>query len=488
MRFIHVAMFLLITFMSTVPAIAAEMKAGVAKGIISTDEPLVLTNGPKSKGVLKDIYARVLVLNDGENRFVIVTYDLNCLDVGTPILRERVTKELGIPIENLVLLATHNHNGPIQIAPGNFEYGRWLADTMFDLIEEAIAAEVGPVSVHFGSGIGDFIVGRGQIEPDKEVQALKVTHDGKPLCLFFTHGTHPAQVTSDWIGTGHPGYAMDMVEAEIPGVMAMYGDSCGGDQFVARPENLNKEIVQARKDGGEEAAQQKRLEFTMDVGRKLADVALEIANGEMQDVTGKIRSRFDRIALPLGDPIPLEEAQKLAQREEETGFVPYPHDARGTNWVRMLLYWYEKGLPFPKTTADMVCTDDTYFIHKSDTEMLAKYDYSLHDTQPCEYEEVIVSQIGPMTFIAMQGEVCAGIGIRIKEALKDTGPVFVTSYMGEHNLYIPTRKLVELNTYQAKVIQIQYASPVPWSLDVEDVMVDSVLQITRDFIGQTGTE
>jgi hypothetical protein len=54
--------------------------------------------------------------------------------------------------------------------------------------------------------------------------------------------------------------------------------------------------------------------------------------------------------------------------------------------------------------------------------------------------------------------------------------------MGEHNLYIPTRKLVEMGAYQAKVIQIQYASPVPWSLDVEDVMVEQVLKITSDFI------
>lgn len=484
MKLIKMILAIAATVLLSQPASAFEMRAGVAKGSISTNEPLVLTNGPRSKGVLKDIMARVLVLNDGKQRYVIVTYDLNCLDVGTALLRERVKDELGIPIENLILLATHNHNGPIQIAPGNFEYGRWLADTMFGLIKDAIANEVGPVTIHFGSGEGKFIVGRGQIEPDYEIQALKVLRGNQPLALFFTHGTHPAQVTSDYIGTGHPGYAMDEVEAALPGVQAMYADSCGGDQFIKRPENLNKKIVDAKKKGGEEAAQAIRLKFTQDTGSKLAKAALKIARGKMQDVTGSIRSTHDRIALPLGDPISLEEAQKLAQSVEEKKMVAYPEEARGSNWVRNLLYWYEKDLPFPKTTADMVCTDDTYFIHKSDADQLAKYDDSLHDTQPCEYEEVIVSQIGPMTFIAMQGEVCAGIGLRIKEALKDTGPVFVTSYMAEHNLYIPTRKLVELNTYQAKVIQIQYASPVPWSLDVEDVMVDSVLEITRNFIGK----
>jgi hypothetical protein len=77
-------------------ASALEMKAGVAKAPITNDKPLVMVNSRLSQGTLKDIYARVLVLNDGQNRLVFVTYDLNCLDVATPLLRRRVEHELGI--------------------------------------------------------------------------------------------------------------------------------------------------------------------------------------------------------------------------------------------------------------------------------------------------------------------------------------------------------------------------------------------------------
>ena len=52
--------------------------------------------------------------------------------------------------------------------------------------------------------------------------------------------------------------------------------------------------------------------------------------------------------------------------------------------------------------------------------------------------------------------------MRIKDALRRKTPMFVTSYMGEHNLYIPTREIVRLDAYQAQVIRIQYASPVGW--------------------------
>ena len=56
-------------------------------------------------------------------------------------------------------------------------------------------------------------------------------------------------------------------------------------------------------------------------------------------------------------------------------------------------------------------------------------------------------------------------------------PIMVFGYMGEHNLYIPTRELVRLGAYQAQVIQIQYASPVGWASEVEDDMVNRVIRM-----------
>ena len=467
---------------------AFEMRAGVAKAVITNQEPLVMVNGNRSEGTVEDIHARALVLNDGTAPFVIITYDLNCLDVATPYLRQRARDELGIPIERLVLLATHNHNAPIQINPDNFEYGRWLADRMFKLIQEAMENEVGPVRVLYGFGDGYFITSRGNAPTDYEIQVLKVMHGEKPLALLFTHGTHPAQASQRKIGVGHPGYAMNEIEAAWPGVQAMYGDASGGNQFIIRPKGYQDKLSVARKKGPE-ALDAALEEIARKLGHELAETTLKIADGELQDVTGPIRSSMEVLSLPLADPIPREEALELAKRVPEgTGFVTYPNKYRGTNWVRMLLYWYDKGLPFPKTTTEMVCTDDTYFIHKSDEDMLAKYDDSLHDELPCVYEEVIVSMIGPMVFVAMQGEVCAPIGMRIKDAFRRDMPIFVTAYMGEHNLYIPTRELVRQGAYQARVIQIQYASPVEWSPDVEDEMVNGVVALIEKMIGEASVK
>jgi len=445
------------------------MKAGVAKAVINNKLPGVMANGNTSDGTLYDIHARALVLNDGIKRLIFVTYDLNCLDVGTPILRKRVKDELGIDPAQLVLLATHNHSALIQIDPVNFDYGKWLADRIFKLIKEAIDNEIGPVSLNFGFGNGYFITGRrsGNEPMDYEIQVLKVMFDNKPIAVLFNQPTHPAMAEGTKIEPSHPGYAMDEIEQNYPGILALYGDACGGNQMPAGVNNIYNL--------GEEKAKA--------VGHLLAQKVIEIMDAHMEDFTGPIRTKLERVSLPLAPPISYEKALELAKNfPKDVGLVSFPNEYRETNWVRMLLRYYEKNIPFPKRTDEMVCTYDTYLINKSDQELLKKYASTINPDYPCVYEEVIVSRIGKMAFVAMQGEVCAPIGMRIKDAFRIDMPIMVFAYMGEHNLYIPTREIVRQNAYQAQTLQIQYASPVGWAPEVGDEMVDAVIKMTMSIM------
>src|SRR5579864_823779 len=85
---------------------AVVMKAGVAKAVITPENWKELTTVMGTKATHKDhdLYARALTLSDGRNRLAIVTYDLNCLDVATPILRKRCRDELRLPPSHLILL------------------------------------------------------------------------------------------------------------------------------------------------------------------------------------------------------------------------------------------------------------------------------------------------------------------------------------------------------------------------------------------------
>lgn len=440
---------------------AVVMKAGVAKAVITPENWKELTTVMGTKATHKDhdLYARALTLSDGRHRLVIVTYDLNCLDVATPILRKRCRDELRLPPSHLILLGTHNHAAPIQIVPGNFQYGRWLADRLFALISEAVAKEQGPVDVSVRSGYGYFIRTVGNAPADCEIQLLKVAQNGRTLALLFNHPTHPLQSSTTRIDVGHPGYAVDFVEQAVPGAMALYADACGGNQFPDRGVIMRGTPQQVK-----------------DLGKELGESVLKIAAGGMTDVTGQISSKLEIVSLPLAAPLSYDEAKKLAERESvplNIGLVPYPHPDRKSNWIRELLRHYEHKIPVPKRTTDRVCTDDGFLVQTLDD----------NREYPCKYEEVIVATIGSLCFIAMQGEVCAPIGMRIKDALRRKMPLFVCAYMGEHNLYIPTREIVRLDAYQAQVIRIQYASPVGWAPEVENEMVQGVLKVVTEVTG-----
>jgi len=458
-----------ITFFAP-PALALDISAGTAKAVITPQDHQtnhrVSVMGGELKGVKKDIYARVLTLSDGEARLVIVTYDLNCLDVATPILRSRCKHELGIDPACLVLLATHNHSAPIQIVPDNFDYGRWLADRIFALIKDAVENEAGPVKVYFGTGSAPIVRGdprypgiygwRGRLVDD-EVQLMKVTRGDKTVALLFNQPTHIMQSTFSRIEPGHPGYAMDEIEQRSPGTLAMYADACGGDQTTRKPFFVIGPPWRVRS-----------------IGKKLADSVMDISRGPMEEVTGPLASSLEVIPLSLAQPLSYEAAWQLVEKRHvplDIGLVPYPHPDRETNWIRMLLMHYDQGIPFPEKTIDRVCTDDAFLVR----ELPEPREF------PCIYEETIVARIGPMTLVAMQGEVCSPIGVRIKNEFKGEMPLMVFAYMGEHNLYIPTRKLVENEAYQSRVIQIQYASPVGWTENVEDEMVEGVVRMINSF-------
>jgi hypothetical protein len=432
------------------PAAAGRMKAGTAKVDVTPDRARYdvekqLIDPPQ---VYHPVHARCLTLHDGARRMVFVTYDFNCLDYATPILRERVEKELGIPPAYLILLATHNHQVPMQIIPSNFDYGEWLAEKIFGAIKEAISKEDGPVDLHFGFGHQYDIRSSGAAATDYEVQVLKVMRRGKPVALLFNQATHPVRGPDPYYGPSHPGYTMDEVEETFPGALALYADACGGNQYWI-PLGLGDKLAECKRRGHD-----------------LARTVTAIAKGPMQEIGGALESKLKLVDLPLADPMPYNQALELTRDiPMDIGMVPPPHPGRPTNWIRALVRHYKEGIPFPKRSSDMPCSDGGFFVTKLDKPR--KYE--------CRFVEAVAAHIGNLQLAAIQGEPCAPIGARIKDALRHKGPVMMFGYFAERNLYVPTREIVRQDAYQAQVIRIQFGSPVGWAPEVEDEMVKASL-------------
>jgi hypothetical protein len=249
-----------------------RLNVGTGRVDVTPDRPRVCASGdkPDPPVAYARLISRCMTLFDGRRRMTIVNYPFNCLDVATPILRERFESELGIPPELLVLLATHNHQGPIQIISENFDYGRELAEKIFGAIRQAIRNEAGPATLLFGNGYGYFTRSQMSAPPDYEIQLLKAQVADRTVAMLFNHPTHPQLGPRNMYGASHPGFAMDEIEAAIPNSTAIYADACGGNQYTF-----------AADDADPLAACKAR-------GHQLAEAALKIANGKLEEVTGPI--------------------------------------------------------------------------------------------------------------------------------------------------------------------------------------------------------
>jgi hypothetical protein len=99
------------------PATAqAVLKGGCARVNITPPLgiPLIGSYGKPSDEIIDELYAKALVLNDGENTIAIVSADLlySPLQEITNPVREIIKEKIGIGEQNVLICATHTHSGP----------------------------------------------------------------------------------------------------------------------------------------------------------------------------------------------------------------------------------------------------------------------------------------------------------------------------------------------------------------------------------------
>lgn len=98
------------------PAGQAALKGGCAKVNITPHLgiPLIGSYGKPSDDILDELYAKALVLNDGNNTIAIVSADLlyTPLEEITNPARRIIKEKTDIPEEHILICATHTHSGP----------------------------------------------------------------------------------------------------------------------------------------------------------------------------------------------------------------------------------------------------------------------------------------------------------------------------------------------------------------------------------------
>ena len=292
-----------------------ERLVGVAKVDITPDYAVRLSGyggrREESEGVAQRLWAKALAIgSDAEKPALLLTVD-NC---GIPEsmraeVLKRLSRKAGITSERFAISFSHTHCGPClagalvnifssDVPPAHQSnidrYSRELTDHL-EAVALAALADRKTARVSWATGSARFARNRraawgGPVDhalPTMFVHGPK----GDLLAVFASYACHATTLSFNQIHGDWPGTAMEAVERDHPGAVALIGIGCGADQNP-HPRGTVELAVQHGEEIGAEVA---RLE-----------------KGQRLPVRGALSCREKQITLPLEALPSREEMEKVA--------------------------------------------------------------------------------------------------------------------------------------------------------------------------------
>jgi hypothetical protein len=389
-----------------------------------------------SEGVDLPLSAKALVLQHGkETPLLLITADI----IGFPravaeTIASRVEKEAQLPRENILLVGSHTHTGPViagsltgmyALEPKDAETVEKYREKLQDQILVAVRAALkdrSPARLSFGRSKAGVAINRrvfrstgvnfganpdGVVDP--EVPVLRIDGpDGKVRAIIFGYACHCTTLGGDYyrISGDWAGFAQDYLERAHPGATALFVTGCGGD---ANPEPRGQ------------------LDFARQHGLEIAGAVCQVLKGPRTPIEGTFRASFDRVNLP---------------------FAPVPSRAE-----------YAKRLE-----------DKSVYVRRHAKQQLDVLDSGgqLPTSYPCPVQ---AWQLGKdLTLVGLGGEVVADYSLRLKREIKG-GNLWVAGYCNDVFAYVPSVRILLEGGYEADFNLIYYGLPTRFSNDVEEILV-----------------
>jgi hypothetical protein len=450
------AFVLLFAMTAGVPAAEDETgyRAGAAKIKITPEEPgylLAYDQHQKAEGVESDLFARALALEDARGqKAVLVSADI----LGFPpylarAIRQDAKERFGLEDGQLLLAASHTHNGPVlpespslviyhnlsdDEAKPVYAYAEVLRGHVREAIGQALE-KMRPAKLAWGRGEAAFGINRrrginpdGPTDPDVPVLSID-DPEGRPIAVVFTYACHLTTVMATHFvkySADYAGVAAEELERRRPGATALFVAGCGGD---INPEPMGD------------------IEFVGLHGRTLADEVDRVLAGkeDLLPVRGALRVAFREIELPLDKPPPREMLERLLDGES----------AEHRRHARVMLRKMADGalptaVPYP----------------------------------------ILVWRFGSdLTFVGLSGEVCVDYALRIKREL-GAESTWVAGYANQVPCYIPSDRVLSEGGYEAgwgtqfgRLVAegsiLRYGWPVPLAPGLEDRITGAVRELAE---------
>lgn len=225
-------------------------------------------------GVLDDLYVRVIAIGDGQNKALIISFDLDKAPYPAENL-EKISEQTGIPQENIFLLGTHTHTAPVtgfrpeepmndvrlkpsEVQVATAEYEEFVIDAMFESIDQALG-QMCPARMGYGyeqslinvkrNQCYEFVDENGkshleynlgmdmQTPVDRTLFVMKFeTLENEPIAFFMNYPVHNCLMIGNDCCHGEvgisgdiSGYVCDLLEDRFGGATAIWSSGAAGD-------------------------------------------------------------------------------------------------------------------------------------------------------------------------------------------------------------------------------------------------------------------
>lgn len=193
------------------------------------------------RGILDPVYARAIVIDNGDVELALVTVDVISLnDASFSRVSAEVERATGIPRDRQLIAGTGTHSVPSG-GPGQGDAPSPVMGLIESRVVEAVVsaqARLRPARMTFGEGLSWINVQRDRIDPetrrwwegpdyegpsDKSVGVLSFTEtDGTPIAAYYNYGVFN-------VITG----MLDLVSGDVSGAASRYIEEATGEDFVA---------------------------------------------------------------------------------------------------------------------------------------------------------------------------------------------------------------------------------------------------------------
>ncbi len=297
------------------------MKFSTAKECITPHWPVkmagYLNRTESCEGVLQDMFVKALLLNDGKNRVLIISFDLCMVDRAfSDEIKLWVNKKYGIFEKDILIHAIHTHSGPATshmkryTDPERFKeiqrYMEFLKKRVTTCIDSCLNGLVQEGTMEVGMGETFIAVNRRQktkegislgVNPSGRVDrslfvAKLMNEQNKVKAVLFCCSCHPIAMSGSvlHLSPDYPGAACIEIEKSYPEAMAIFlQGACG---------NLNVAVKMRGKDLDEITSSAQNVLF---IGRVLANDVKNVLRCGMKKIDVSLHTKLEKITLPLGE-------------------------------------------------------------------------------------------------------------------------------------------------------------------------------------------